>query len=152
MSMIVGPLQKRRYNLPIPKILCLLIIFFTDSASARPNSPCVGLYNHVNGVDRKLISINIQRYLSDKSIDVVELYSINNWYFVHVASEKTDDAFLFFNQNPIKRRPISVWAGAARLDEGASIRRWVSSNVPGIPNRLAKCFSWRVTVGRADLP
>lgn len=32
--------------------------------------------------------------------------------------------------------------------ETTEIAKWVSSNVKGIPTRLAKCFAWHVTINR----
>lgn len=57
--------------------------------------------------------------------------------------------YFFYSGDPlVAAHPISVWGGSAMVFETTEIAKWVSSNVKGIPNLLAKCFAWHVTINR----
>lgn len=55
---------------------------------------------------------------------------------------------MFYSGDPLKNKNVSLWSGAARIDEEQDIYEWVIKNVPGIPSQLAKCFAWHVTKNR----
>jgi hypothetical protein len=66
-----------------------------------------------------------------------------------VETHVSDEPFLFYSGDPLANRYVTIWSGAARIDEEQDIYDWVIVNAPGIPVELAKCFAWHVTKGRA---
>ena len=82
------------------------------------------------------------------SVDVLQSFRLGSWDIIYVDTHQTDEAFLFYPQDPSLGRYVTLWAGAAMHDEEREIRSWVLKNAPGIPGKLAACFAWHVTKHR----
>lgn len=81
--------------------------------------------------------------------DVLGMFRAGGWYIVHANNHATDDPYLFYSTNPTRASGyVGVWAGGAAADEGPEIQAWVTKEMPGIPRKLAECFSWYVTYGK----
>jgi hypothetical protein len=88
----------------------------------------------------------VQQRITTAASDVLKLLRVGRWHIVHVNTHVSDDPFLVYSSSPTEAKAYLVaWSGAARLDEGPSIRRWLVKEAPGIPKQLATCFAWRVT-------
>jgi len=81
---------------------------------------------------------------------VLESYSFAGWRIIYVETQVSENAFLFFRENPKPAKFMTMWAGAAMTNEGAETERWVLDNAPGIPHALASCFAFHVTVDRTQ--
>jgi hypothetical protein len=67
-----------------------------------------------------------------------------SWRIIDVETGITDDAFLFYSDDPLSHHFLNVWGGSAPLDEENSIKSWAVKDIPGIPDKLAACFGWYV--------
>jgi hypothetical protein len=117
-------------------------------AAGAPATPC-------RGVDRGLpadfvasVSPEIAKQLGVPSVRVQQSFHYGRWRVLYVRPLAYEDVFLFYSDVPTAQHFITEWSGAAAKFEGASIRKWVVQNAPGIPAKLAGCFAWRVTVDR----
>lgn len=72
-------------------------------------------------------------------------FRLDSWSIIYVETQQSDPVYLFYKQNPSLGKFVTMWSGAARVDEGPSISVWAQRTVPGIPKRLAECFAWHVT-------
>lgn len=90
----------------------------------------------------------IAKQLGTKEVKVLQLFRVNPWVIVFVEVPQSDDAFLFYSDDPLTHRYLALWAGAARASEQNEIQTWVMRNVRGLPRRLRNCFAWYVTSDR----
>jgi hypothetical protein len=78
--------------------------------------------------------------------DVLHVFRFKGWHIVHVISHATDEPYAFYARDPAQAPGyLTVWAGAAAMGEEKTIKKSVSDNAPGIPEKLAACFAWYVT-------
>lgn len=110
---------------------------------------------HCANIDRSLTSEQkaqlapaIAKQLDVTDIEVLQSFSEGNWRIIYVGTHDSEPAFVFFNDNPIKSRYITLWGGAAGIDEEQDITNWAQKNAKGIPSDLANCFAWHVTHNR----
>ena len=132
-------------------LLPLFIILSTSRSFAT--TPC-------DGVDRRLPSnekpalesiITTQlkaRELADlKSVELMQSFRLEAWGIYYVSTGVSDETFVFYAGDPRSHDYVTYWSGAATRSEEKRIRNWVLKNAPGIPRKLARCFSWYVTQG-----
>jgi hypothetical protein len=86
--------------------------------------------------------------LSLKNAVVRQVFSDGTWRILYATSSGAEGVYIFYSSHSQPARPVATWAGAARADETAEIARWVKGNAPGIPDRLAHCFSSYVATRR----
>jgi hypothetical protein len=86
--------------------------------------------------------------LSQSDATVRQLFIDGRWRILYATSAGADGAYVFYSEPSLKSKAVTVWAGAARSEETGDITRWVKENAPGIPDRLANCFSTYVTTRR----
>jgi hypothetical protein len=86
--------------------------------------------------------------LTQSDAIVRQVFTDGSWRILYATSSAADGAYVFYSGPSLRSKPVTVWAGAARSDETADITRWVKENAPGIPARLANCFSTYVTTRR----
>ena len=75
----------------------------------------------------------------------MESFKFGSWQIINVNSPDSDAPYLFYSGDPLKTRYVTMWSGAARMDEEQEIKAWTLRNAPGIPSALASCFAWHVT-------
>jgi hypothetical protein len=75
------------------------------------------------------------------TVDVLQAFRQEDWTILYVETHVSDEVFLFYSGDPLSHRYITLWSGAAAMDEETDIMRWAAANAPGIPKRLAACFA-----------
>ena len=149
------------------EVLVKMMAYFSESAPQWPgfraryrvdlNGTVQNLYegywqSTCDGVNRDLtphrkaaLAPEIAKQLNVKSVDVLQSFRFGTWQIIYVSTEESDPPFLFYSGDPLRTRYVTMWSGAARMDEEQEIRAWTLKNAPGIPRRLASCFAWHVT-------
>ena len=116
-------------------------------------SPCQGLNqslseNYKANLARAVAKqINGTTKLKVSSVDVIQSFASDNWSIVYVNTHVSDELFLIYSGNPLTNRYVTLWAGAAMIEDEPIMKAWVLKNAPGIPPKLASCFARRVTLG-----
>jgi len=111
-------------------------------------SPCAGVDRTLIDDRKAQLAPIIANQLNIKSVEVLQSYRYRGWYIIYVATPVSDEEFLFYNGEPSLHKYITAWSGAAKMDEGAEIERWVVQHAAGIPQELASCFAYHVTRAR----
>ncbi len=108
-------------------------------------SPCDSVNRNLTTQRKATLEPVIAKQLGVRSAKVLESFREDGWSIIYVGTSRADDAFLFYSNNPMTNRYVTLWAGVARKNEEGKIRNWVLQNAKGIPHRLANCFAWHVT-------
>jgi hypothetical protein len=110
-------------------------------------------------VDRNLtpqrkasLAPQIANQLQVKAVDILDSFQGQGWTIVYVETHQSDETYVFYSRDPMQSSYVTLWSGAARIDEERTIKAWVVKNAPGIPAKLAGCFAWHVTKGLRALP
>jgi hypothetical protein len=111
-------------------------------------APCAGIDRVLTDAQKHTWSLTIAKQLQVGNAEVLQTFQLDNWRIIYVATNRSDNAFLFYRDDPQRSHYITVWAGYAQADEEASIAQWTRSQVRGIPDTLAQCFAWYVTQHR----
>ncbi len=112
-------------------------------------SPCDGVDRALSAERKRQLGRAIAKQKKLKSVDVYQSFSDAGWSIVYLGTQVSDNGYFFYAGDPLLAvRPVNVWGGAAMAFETTDIARWVTSNVKGIPTRLAQCFAWHVTLNR----
>jgi hypothetical protein len=128
----------------------LLILFFAGSVFAKAPSPCSGVDRTLSEKEKSSLAqplaAQLRSELKDvKTVRLLASYRYENWRILFVDPQVSDEVYLFYPEDPMTHAYLALWAGAASTDEGDAIDKWVNTRAPGIPSRLAHCFSWHVT-------
>jgi hypothetical protein len=123
-------------------ILTLLLLAAYSHASA---TSCDAVSRKLTDAQRVAWASVLANQLSVSSVSVSQSFTLADWHIVYVDTPNTDSAFLFFHGDPISTHFVTLWAGAARIQEEGSIKTWVVKNASGIPAPLATCFAWYVS-------
>ncbi len=128
---------------------CLLLtVACLATAVARAESPCDGVSRILTDAQRAAWAPSIAKQMAVPTVDLLKAFSIGDWRIVNVDTHQSDEGFLFYDRDPSAGRYKSLWGGVAMKDEEREIMSWTLTNVPGIPTKLASCFSWYVTHNR----
>ena len=111
-------------------------------------SPCDTVSRDLPSERKAVLAPEIAKQLNVKSVDVLQSFKLGSWQIIYVNTHESDEPFLFYSGDPLKTRYVTMWSGAARMDEEQEIRAWTLKNAPGIPRRLASCFARHVTKSR----
>ena len=111
-------------------------------------TPCKSIDRTLSIEARKAVAVYVSRDLNVQSAEILQLFRFHDWRIYYVDTFKADEAFLFYRGDPSTSRYIALWSGSATIYEKLSIEAWERSNVPGIPETLARCFAWHVTKDR----
>ena len=111
-------------------------------------APCDGIDRSLSGADKITLAADVAAQLHVPSVDVLQSFRTGTWRVLYIDSHTADPAFLFYAGAPSSQKYVTLWSGGAAADEGPAIRRWVSVNARGIPDRLAECFAFHVTKDR----
>jgi hypothetical protein len=115
-------------------------------APATP-PPCAGVAASISAQRLNALAAPVAKQLHVARVDVLGSLGYGVWSILTVDSHVADQAYLFYAGDPATQSYVTLWSGAGRSDEEASIRSWVLAHAPGIPAPLAACFSYRVTHG-----
>jgi hypothetical protein len=111
-------------------------------------TPCASIDRSLTPAQKQAWAPVIAKQLKLGKVDVLQVFHQHNWRVIYVGTSRSDNAFLFYRDDPSRSRYITVWAGYAQADEEASIEQWTLKNVPGITPALAQCFAWYVAQHR----
>jgi len=128
----------------ILQVICLL----GAAAPAWGGSPCDAVSRDLPSERKAVLAPEIAKQLNVTSVDVLQSFTLGSWQIIYVNTHESDEPFLFYSGDPLKTRYVTMWSGAAGMDEEQEIRAWTLKNAPGIPRRLASCFAWHVTKAR----
>jgi len=92
----------------------------------------------------------LARQLHSQKVHILDSFRFEGWSIFHVDSHDADESLLFYSHDPLRSRYITRWSGAARIDEGPTIKEWTIENAPHIPEDMANCIAWYVTVGHTE--
>jgi hypothetical protein len=130
-------------------------LFAAPSSSANGSSdktkvlnPCSGVSRELSDQEGKSLAPVIALQLGYKEVHVLQRFNYETWNIVYVETYQSDEAFLFYDGNPLTHRYITTWGGGASRDEEDSVKRWIIENAHGVPDKLATCFAWHVTNDR----
>jgi hypothetical protein len=113
------------------------------------SSPCDGVNRSLTNTRKMQLGRAIARQQKLKRVDVYQSFSDGDWSVIYLATGVSDNGYFFYSVDPTAAaHPINIWGGAAMAFETTEIAKWVSKNVKGIPERLANCFAWHVTLNR----
>lgn len=135
----------RKNNMHNLLATCIILAITTTVACA---SPCDGVDRSLTNKRKVALSIVIAKQLHASNVDVLQSFRSGSWSIIYVDTHEADPTFLFFAHFPPTSRYITMWSGAALINEEQEIKDWVLENVPGIPPQLAICFAWHVTKNR----
>lgn len=114
--------------------------------SLAASDQCDGIDRALSGNRKAELALAIKKQQNLAKIDVLESFEFNGWSIVYIANHITDDPYLFYAADPLVAKPVAAWSGAATIFETDEIKQWTKTNAPGIPDTLAACFAWRVTL------
>jgi hypothetical protein len=148
---MIGSCTLRERQQVVKGILFLLWVcgFSMFSLSAKA-SPCNGIDRQISAEHKAALSLAISKQLNSDGVEVLRYFGADGWSIIYVDTKNSDSPFLFFKGSPGGSHYTTVWSGAAGISEEQAIRRWATSNAPGIPRRLAACFAWYVTPPHRD--
>jgi hypothetical protein len=113
------------------------------------STPCEGVDRSLSESRKKELAPAILKQEKLERVDVLQSFKSDGWTIVYVNTYISDEPYLFYSSDPIMaKRPITEWSGAAYVFETSEIKSWVLKNAPGIPDKLASCFAWHVTLNR----
>jgi hypothetical protein len=131
--------------------LLLITVFvstlnFPETSDA--SAPCEGVTQKFSAERKSALEFAAARQLNISSASLIKSFSVNSWFIVYIDTHQSDEAFLFYSDDPTRVAYLNIWSGAAMRTETSSLEAWALRNTPGIPSRLASCFAWYATNGR----
>lgn len=111
-------------------------------------TPCKGVDRTLKPTQRVKLEAAIARQQQRETVSVFESFKAGGWSIIFSDASVGDSPYFFYSKDPLKgAEPVTVWSGGATLYETGEIVDWVKQEAPGIPQRLANCFAWSVTIG-----
>lgn len=129
-------------------VLALLLIGALSSACGAA-TPCDGVDVSMSREQQDVWSNAVAHQMGLPSVQLLKAFRLGGWGIIYVDTQQSDEVYLFYPTDPTKSTFVTMWSGAARVDEEAEIKNWVLKNAPHIPDGLAACFAWEVTKHRA---
>jgi hypothetical protein len=127
--------------------------FLIQAAAANP---CDGLEKNVSPAQEQALAPVIAEQLNDhkspetaslqhvKTANVLSSLQFGSWSVLYVDTGVSDEGYLFYSTDPLKKHFLTLWAGGARIGDDQLIKEWEIKSMPGIPDKLASCFAWHV--------
>lgn len=139
--------RNNRFDLAVVRS-ALIAAFVMATFGARAATPCDGVDHSLTRERSAALASAIAKQENVPHVDVLQSFRFRGWSIIYVETYQSDEVFLFYAHDPLRNHTITEWSGAARIDEGNIIEKWAKTNAPGIPSKLAGCFSWYVTNNR----
>ncbi|WP_434113394.1 hypothetical protein [Paraburkholderia caffeinilytica] len=112
-------------------------------------APCDSVNRDITAARKAVLAPAITRQLLRvPSVEVLRSFRLDQWSIIYVSTPVSESGFLFYSDDPLSSRYLTIWAGMAWPNEEDEIRNWALKNVSGIPVQLAACFAWYVTKNR----
>jgi hypothetical protein len=113
------------------------------------STPCYGVDRSLKESRKKNLASVISKKERLDRVDIFQSFKDEGWTIVYVNTYVSDETYFFYSTDPITaKHSVTKWSGAAYVFETSEIKNWVLKNAPGIPDRLASCFAWHVTLNR----
>ncbi|MCL2344967.1 MAG: hypothetical protein FWC58_03825 [Desulfobulbus sp.] len=120
---------------------------YEQSISWVNSAPCAGVDRGLTTRRKAQLEAAIARQQKLEKVTVYKSFKRDGWSIVFSDASVGDSPYFFYSTDPVKgAKPLAVWSGAATILETSEIADWVKINAPGIPERLADCFAWHVTL------
>jgi hypothetical protein len=130
-------------------LIAAVILAGLAVTGAKAATPCTGVDQTLTAAEKPVLAQAAAKQLGLPTVDVLDSFHVESWQIIYVATESSDNAFLFYANDPTTHKYVALWAGAAMASEKSSIDGWALKNAPGIPAKLADCFAWHVTQDRS---
>jgi hypothetical protein len=127
-------------------------VVFIAASPVWAATPCSGIDRALAPQDKASLAPQIASQLHVKAIDFLDSFREDGWRIYYVETHESDETYVFYSRDPMQSSYVTLWSGAARVDEQQEIKAWVTKNAPGIPPKLAGCFAWHVTKGLRASP
>jgi hypothetical protein len=128
-------------------VIAIVTSIITLAANA---SPCDGIDRSLSDTRKAQLELVIAKGERVAKIQVLQSFKSGSWQIIYIENYVSDEPFLFYPSDPMITKPITAWSGAATIHEEKEMKAWALKNAPGIPEDLASCFAWHVTLGRAQ--
>jgi len=109
-------------------------------------TPCDGIDRSLSEKRKAELAPAIAKEEKIEKVKILETFRSGDWTIIFIENYVSDEPYLFFHGDPMKTKSITAWSGAATIYEEKAMREWTTENVPGIPQNLARCFAWHVTL------
>lgn len=121
-----------------------ILILLMAGNSAIASSPCSGLKTNLDVTQKNLIEKNIMRQLNQefevKKVDVLAFFTYQGWSMVYENDWASDESILVYSGDILHTDYVAIFSGAVSIDD--DMEQWIKESAPGIPDKLAQCFSW----------
>jgi hypothetical protein len=122
---------------------------YEESVAWVKSSPCNGIDRRLGAARKSRLENAVAKEQNRKAVKVFESLSSNGWVILYTDASDGDEPYMFYSSDPLKGgHLVTIWSGAAAIFETSGIRKWVKDNAPGIPDKIASCFAWHVTLDR----
>jgi len=137
-------------KLVFPAAIALFLATVATAFAAPCDEVDRGLSNELKSSLSAAIANHLRSYANisvkkPSEVDVRDVFRAEGWSIIYVETPYSDPVYLFYKDDPLKNRYLTLWAGEATPDQEKAIADWVLANAPGIPEKLARCFAWHVT-------
>ena len=123
---------------------------YQQSVSWVNATPCDDVDRSLTAKRQTQLELAIAREQGRKKVRISESFKRDGWLILFTDAGEGDEPYLFYSGDPVKgARPVTAWSGAATIFETSEISQWVKKNVTGIPDSLANCFAWHVTLSHS---
>ena len=123
---------------------------YRQSISWVNATPCDGVDRSLTAQRQAQLEVAIARERGRKRVRVSESFMSDGWFVLFTDASEGDEPYLFYSKDPVKGgRPVTAWSGAATIFETSELAQWVKKHASSIPDRLANCFAWHVTLSPA---
>lgn len=120
---------------------------YDQSVSWVNATPCTGVDRGLTAKQQAQLEAAVAKQQKLKKVSVFESFKSDGWYIVFSDASVGDSPYFFYSKNPMKgAKPLTAWSGSATIFETSEVAEWVKQNASGIPERLANCFAWHVTL------
>ena len=81
-------------------------------------------------------------------VKILGFFKFENWRIVYVSNGVSDEPYLFYSGDPLTSKSLGAWGGAATIFETEDMKNWTVKTFLQVPQELARCFAWHVTLNR----
>ena len=120
---------------------------YQQSVGWLNSAPCIGVDRGLTGSQKNKLEAAIQKQQHLSKVTVYASFRASDWSVVFSDASVGDSPYFFYSADPLQGSPpVATWSGGAAIFETTEVADWVKRNVRGIPEQLANCFAWHVTL------
>ena len=110
--------------------------------------PCSVIERAASGATKVELESAIAANEKWVGVKILGFFKFENWRIVYVSNGVSDEPYLFYSGDPMTSKSLGAWGGAATIFETEDIKNWTVKTFPQVPQELARCFAWHVTLNR----